>query len=87
MARVAADNPFANEPGSRVVAHFMAAAPTQAMLDAATGQKDERMALGAREIYIFYGDGMGNSKLRLPALRDGTARNMNSVKKMAELLA
>jgi uncharacterized protein (DUF1697 family) len=87
MARVAADNPFAGEPGNRVVAHFMAVAPTQAMLDAATGQKDERMALGTREIYIFYGDGMGNSKLRLPALRDGTARNMNSVKKMAELLA
>ena len=87
MAQVAAGNPFADEPGNRVVAHFMAAAPTQAMLDAATGQKDERMALGTRQIYIFYGDGMGNSKLKLPALRDGTARNMNSVKKMAELLA
>ena len=87
MAQVAADNPFAGEPGSRVVAHFMAVAPTQAMLDAATGQKDERMALGAREIYIFYSDGMGNSKLKLPAFRDGTARNMNSVTKMAELLA
>jgi uncharacterized protein (DUF1697 family) len=87
MAQVAADNPFADEPGNRVVAHFMAAAPTQAMLDAATGQKDERMALGKREIYIFYGDGMGNSKLKLPAFRDGTARNMNSVTKMAELLA
>ena len=87
MAQVAAGNPFADEPGNRVVAHFMAVAPTQAMLDAATGQKDERMALGTREIYIFYGDGMGNSKLRLPALRDGTARNMNSVEKMAELLA
>ena len=87
MAQVAADNPFAGEPGSRVVAHFMAVAPTQAMLDAATGQKDERMALGTRAIYIFYGDGMGNSKLKLPAFRDGTARNMNSVTKMAELLA
>jgi uncharacterized protein (DUF1697 family) len=87
ITQVAAGNPFADEPGNRVVAHFMAAAPTQAMLDAATGQKDERMALGTRQIYIFYGDGMGNSKLKLPALRDGTARNMNSVKKMAELLA
>ena len=87
MAQVAAGNPFAGEPGNRVVAHFMAVAPTQAMLDAATGQKDERMALGTREIYIFYGDGMGNSKLKLPAFRDGTARNMNSVTKMAELLA
>ena len=45
------------------------------------------MALGQREIYISYGDGMGASKLKLPAMRDGTARNMNSVAKMAELLA
>jgi uncharacterized protein (DUF1697 family) len=87
MAQVAADNPFADEPGNRVVAHFMAVAPTQAMLDAATGRKDERMALGKREIYIFYGDGMGTSKLKLPAFKDGTARNLNSVAKMAELLA
>jgi hypothetical protein len=30
---------------------------------------------------------VGSSKLKLPAFRDGTARNMNSVAKMAELLA
>jgi uncharacterized protein (DUF1697 family) len=87
MVAVAADNPFANEAPNRVVAHFMASPPTQAMIDAPTGQKDERLALGKREIYIFYGDGMADSKLKLPAFRDGTARNMNSVAKMAELLA
>ena len=87
MAKVAADNPFAAEPGNRVVAHFMAAPPTQAMIDAATGRKDEQLALGKREIYISYGEGMGTSKLKLPAFKHGTARNMNSVAKMAELLA
>jgi uncharacterized protein (DUF1697 family) len=87
MKAVAADNPFADEPGNRVVAHFMAAPPTQAMIDAATGQKDEQLALGKREIYIFYGDGMGTSKLKLPAFREGTARNLNSVKTIAEMLA
>ena len=87
MEAVAAANPFADQPGNRVVAHFMAVAATQAMIDAATGQKDERLALGRRELYIFYGDGMGTSKLKLPAFKDGTARNMNSVAKMAELLA
>ena len=87
MAKVAAANPFAGQPGNRVVAHFMAVAPTQAMIDAATGPKDEQLALGTREIYIFYGEGMGTSKLKLPAFKDGTARNMNSVTKMAELLA
>jgi uncharacterized protein (DUF1697 family) len=87
MAAVAADNPFGDGPGNRVVAHFMGAAPTQAMIDAATGQKGEAMALGKREIYIFYRDGIGESKLKLPAFQLGTARNMNSVAKMAEQLA
>ena len=87
MAEVAAANPFADEAPNRTVAYFMAGPPSQAMIDAATGQKDERLALGKREIYIFYGEGMGKSKLKLPAFRDGTARNMNSVAKMAGLLA
>ena len=87
MAEVAAGNPFAEEAPNRVVAHFMAVAPIQAMIDAATGQQDERLALGRREIYIFYGAGMGDSKLKLPAFRDGTARNMNSVAKIAGLLS
>lgn len=87
MRNVAADNPFADQAPNRVVAHFLDSAPTRAMLNAATGQQDEQLALGRREIYIFYGDGMGDSKLKLPAFRDGTARNMNSVAKIAGLLA
>lgn len=87
MGKVVADNPFAAEPGNRVVAHFMASRPTQAMIDTATGQRDEQMALGTREIYIFYREGIGDSKLKLTAFQGGTARNMNSVAKMAELLA
>ena len=47
----------------------------------------ERMALGPRLIYVSYGDGIGKSKLKLPAIKQGTARNMNSVAKIAELLA
>ena len=87
MAKVAANNPFADEAPNRTVAHFMAGAPGQAMIDAATGRQDEQIALGKREIYIFYGAGIGTSKLKLPAFRDGTARNMNSVAKIAGLLA
>jgi uncharacterized protein (DUF1697 family) len=87
MAAVTAANPFAAHPGNRVVAHFMAGSPTQAMIDAATGRHEEDIALGTRELYIAYGDGMADSKLKLPAFRDGTARNMNSVARIASLLA
>ena len=42
-------------------------------------------ALGLREIYVHYPSGMGESKLRFPAKMIGTARNMNTVAKLAQL--
>ena len=87
MAEAVAGNPFADRPGNRVVALFTSEKPTQAAIDAATGINGERLVIGPRLIYICYGDGMADSKLKLPAMRDGTARNMNSVAKIAELLA
>ncbi len=86
MAEVARRNPFSDRPGNRVVAHFLAGPPDSAMIESATGISDERLALGRRELYIAYGDDMGHSKLRLPAAALGTARNMNSVAKIAGLL-
>jgi uncharacterized protein (DUF1697 family) len=43
--------------------------------------------LGKREIYIHYGDGMGQSKLVVPAANAGTARNMNTVATLAKMAA
>lgn len=36
---------------------------------------------GVREIYVHYPDGMGRSKLELPAAGSGTARNMNALRR------
>ena len=85
MARVATANPFADAPGNRVVAIFLDQAPPLGALDEVRGQKDERIALGAREIYVHYGDGMADSRLVIPAAKAGTARNMNTVAKLASL--
>ena len=85
IAEVAAGNPFGDDQPSRVMAHFIADQPCQSMLDAAANVQGERMAFGRREIYVSYGAGIGQSKLKLPAVRDGTARNMNTVAKLAIL--
>ena len=42
------------------------------------------MALGTREIYVHYGDGMADSKLKIPAAKTGTARNMNTIAKLVD---
>jgi uncharacterized protein (DUF1697 family) len=88
MADVAAHNPFAGAPGNRVVAIFLDDPPPRGALEAASGKgPDEALALGRREIYVRYGSGMASSKLRIPAARVGTARNMNTVTKLAALAA
>lgn len=43
--------------------------------------------LSAREIFVYYPGGMGHSKLRIPAAKTGTARNMNTVARLAEMAA
>jgi len=52
----------------------------------------ERARVIGRECYIVYPDGMGNSRLTLPVIERalgtrGTARNWNTVRKLAELVA
>lgn len=85
LSAVLARNPFAKAPGNRVVAIFLDDAPPKEALKAATGVKDEEMRLGLREIYVSYGSGMADSKLRISVAKDGTARNMNTIAKLAAM--
>ena len=85
MAGVVAANPFADQPGNRVVAIFFDEAPTAAAIEGAKNVADERLALGRREIYVHYPSGQGRSKLKLGTRAPGTARNMNTVARLAEL--
>ena len=49
----------------------------------APGGEEARVA-GA-EIYVYYPGGSGRSKLKLPALKPGTSRNLNTVRKLADM--
>ena len=85
MAAVAAANPFPDAAPNRVVAIFLESVPPADAFDHVRGQQGEELRLGTREIYVHYGGGMADSKLRIAAARDGTARNMNTVAKLAAL--
>lgn len=87
VAAVGAGNPFPQAPGNFVYSLFLPQAPAPADVAAARGLQDERLQPGAREIYIAYPNGMGRSKLILPASRVGTARNLNTVAKLAAMAA
>lgn len=85
MAAVLAANPFPETPGNRVLVTFLDAAPPEDAIATAKHRRDERIALGTREIYVAYGDAMAASKLSIPAAREGTARNRNTVAKLVAM--
>lgn len=87
MAAVLAGNPFPKAAPNRTVALFLDEPPPADALADIRGRKDEELRLGTREIYVHYGEGMGRSKLVIPAAKFGTARNMNTVAKLTELAA
>jgi len=87
MAQVAAKNPFPGLAPNRTLALFLDRAPPADTLATIRNQKDEKIQLGKREIYIHYGDGMAQSKLLVPASKIGTARNMNTVAVLAKMAA
>ncbi len=85
MAAVVENNPFPHAAPNRTVAIFLNDAPGKDAMAGITGNKDEEISVGAREIYVHYGDGMADSKLKIPAAKNGTARNMNTVGKLVEM--
>jgi uncharacterized protein (DUF1697 family) len=87
MAEVLANNPFPNAAPNRTVAVFLNEPPAPDTLETVVGLQGEELRLGAREVFVHYGEGMAHSKLHIPAARDGTARNMNTVSKLASMAA
>src|SRR5467141_2998143 len=95
MREVIARNPFAKrrgiEPGKLLVS-FHASDPGEEARERVRQMKcdPEEMRIEGRELYIYFPDGMGRSKLSAGALEKtlktpGTGRNWNSVTKMLEM--
>jgi len=85
LTDVLVKNPFPEAAPNRITAIFLDEAPPINALDNLTGKRDEKLQLGTREIYVHYGDGMANSKLKIPAAKNGTARNMNTIAKLVAM--
>ena len=84
MARAMQANPWPGRPGNRVVVIFCDAPLS---LEGMTGQRGEVVKLGQRELFVDYGEGMADTRLRIPRAKAGTARNMNTVSKLAAMAA
>jgi uncharacterized protein (DUF1697 family) len=86
MRRIAEDNPFPDEPGNRNMVYFLDREVPGDLLGTVRGQQGERIAFSGREISVAYGEGIRTSRLIIPLAKAGTARNRNTVAKLAALL-
>lgn len=87
MQAVLDANPFSKADPRFTYAIFLDEPPPSDALTHTRGRKDEDIRLGKREIFIYYPSGMGRSKLRIQAAAMGTARNMNTVAKLVEIVS
>jgi uncharacterized protein (DUF1697 family) len=87
MNLVLRNNPFKVEDPARVAVAFLPGAPPAGLMKKVVAPGGERVRPGKREIYVYYPDGMGRSKLKLP-LGDAvvTVRNMNTVRKLVAMM-
>lgn len=87
IAAIVAQNPFPDQPGNRVMALFVDTPLPADAMEGANGAQDEQVRLGQRALFVFYPNGMAKTRLRLPSEKAGTARNMNTVARLAEMAA
>jgi uncharacterized protein (DUF1697 family) len=85
MLAILKANPFPKAEAKYTYVIFLQESPPSDALTHVSGQQDEQMRLGEREIFVHYASGMGRSKLRIPAAKTGTARNMNTVAQLVEI--
>lgn len=86
MADLVEANPFPDEPGNRVVVLFLDRKPPPDLKGAVSGLQDESLRPAASEVFIHYPQGQGESRLSFGSgFGVATARNMNTVSKLAEM--
>jgi uncharacterized protein (DUF1697 family) len=79
-------NPFPDAPPAKVAVVFRSDSVHKGLLDNLVIPGGEEVRPGKREIYFHYPNGMGRSKLKLPAsMGVVTARNINTVTKLVAM--
>jgi uncharacterized protein (DUF1697 family) len=79
-------NPFPGKDGSKVLVAFLGSAMPADPLAGMVTPGGEQVRVGTREIYVYYPEGMGQSRFRLPLKGVSvTMRNINTVAKLVAM--
>jgi len=82
MKSVLDANPFPDAEPSKATVLFLDRKAKKADITDVSGVKNEELSIGVKELYVHYPDGMGTTKLKIPAAKSGTARNINTLRKL-----
>jgi uncharacterized protein (DUF1697 family) len=86
MRSILSKNPFPDKEPAKVAVVFLTDAPPKNLIKNVVAPGHEQVHPGKREIYVYYPEGMGRSKLKLPLEgAAATVRNMNTVAKLVEM--
>lgn len=76
-------NPFSKEESAKVGVMFFARPIQNNFVQGISTTTAEEVRISKRELYIYYPNGMGRSKLKLPNQnKEGTVRNINTIQKI-----
>jgi uncharacterized protein (DUF1697 family) len=86
MRLVLSRNPFSDQEPAKVAVAFLHEPPPKDLMKDVIAPGGEQVQRGTREIYVYYPNGMGRSKLKFP-LNGATAtvRNINTVAKLVAM--
>lgn len=87
LEKIAADNPFPDAKPNYLMINFLPEKAPADTLDKLVAPDGEEVHVADHEIYVHYPNGSGHSKFKLPALKQATSRNLNTVRKLAQLAA
>ena len=80
------ENPFPNVEANKHLVILLDETPNHDIGFNAKHHTDELIAVREKVLHVYYPSGMGKSKLKIAGAELGTARNMNTIRKVLDLM-
>lgn len=80
-------NPFVDKDPKKTTVTLLNESLPDDALDKAKGHANEVLHADHCSLYVYYPDGQGRSRLKVPGTELGTARNINTYSKVLSMLA
>ncbi len=86
LLELVSKSPFPNVEENKHILILLDETPPADIAFSAKHHTDELITVRDRVLHVYYPSGMGISKLKIPGTEKGTSRNMNTIRKMVELM-